>query len=326
MAFRAPLFALAALAVLATSTTSFAQAPDAGHDAIEWDYTFPLLGDKVAERGIKLPLPFGLGLNYAYVDQPIDISRVAVGVNDGEMVDLSNLIEFDDVNSKVHALNLRADLWLLPFLNVYIMGNYAIQAETQVSISQPFSFDVTATQPGVGGGFGGTLAGGAWGFFGTVDLNWTWNKMEKLDDPVGTQLLTPRVGKNLGTHLGVEWIFWVGAMRQRIESKTRGQIELNDLGADSEGGFHDDLVNWYDGLPPSRQAIVRGLVGRIEGSDNPTIRYDLHKAVKYPWNMLVGTEVGLTPAWRLRAEFGFIHRTQLVLGVNYRFGGFTGAL
>lgn len=324
MAFRAPLLALA---VLATSTSAFAQAPDAGHDAIEWDYTFPLLGDKVAERGIKLPLPFGLGLNYAFVDQPIEISRVAAGVNDGEMIDLSNLIEFDDVNSRVHALNLRADLWLLPFLNIYAMGNYAIQAETQVSISQPFSFDVTATQPGVGGGFGGTLAGGAWGFFGTVDLNWTWNKMEKLDDPVGTRLLTPRVGKNLGTHLGIEWIVWVGAMQQRIESKTQGAIKLDDLGADSEnGGFNEKLENWYEGLPPSRQAIVRGLVGRLEGNDNPTIHYDLHKAVKYPWNALVGTEIGLTSAWRLRAEFGFINRTQLILGFNYRFGGFTGAL
>ncbi|HEU5074017.1 MAG TPA: hypothetical protein VFU02_07585, partial [Polyangiaceae bacterium] len=59
----------------------------------------------------------------------------------------------------------------------------------------------------------------------------------------------------------------------------------------------------------------------------PTIRYDLHKAVKYPWNALVGTEIGLTPAWRLRAEFGFINRTQLILGINYRFGGITrGAL
>jgi len=325
MAFRARLLGLA---VFATSASAFAQAPDAGHDAIEWDYTFPLLGDKVAERGIKLPLPFGLGVNYAFVDQPIEISRVAVGVNDSEMVDLSNLIEFDDVNSQVHALNVRADLWLLPFLNVYIMGNYAIQAETQVSISQPFSFDVTATQPGVGGGFGGTLAGGAWGFFGTVDLNWTWNKMQKLDDPVGTQLLTPRIGKNLGTHWGIEWIVWAGAMRQRIESKTKGQISLNELAPDSEGGFHDNLENWYEGLPPSRQAIVRGIVGRLDGNDDgdTVIRYDLHKAVKYPWNALIGTEIGLTQAWRLRAEFGFINRTQLILGINYRFGGFTGPL
>lgn len=317
-----------ALAVVATSKNALAQAPDAGHDAIEWDYMFPLLGDKVAERGIKLPLPFGLGLNYVYLNQPIEISRVAVGVNDGEMVDLSELIEFDELNSQVHAMNLRMDLWLLPFLNVYVMGNYAIEAETQVSISEPFSFDVTATQPGVGGGFGGTFAGGAWGFFGTVDLNWTWNKMEKLDKPVGTYLLTPRVGKNLGKHWGIEWIFWVGAMRQQIESKTQGQIKVSDLGADSEGGgFNENLMEWYEALPPSRQAIVRGIVGRLDSGDGDTvIRYDLDKAVSEPWNMLVGTEIGLSDAWRLRGEVGFLGRTQVVLGVNYRFGGFTGSL
>jgi len=52
------------------------------------------------------------------------------------------------------------------------------------------------------------------------------------------------------------------------------------------------------------------------------IHYDLDKAVAYPWNMLVGSEFGLTPAWRLRAEVGFINRTQVVLGLCYRFGGF----
>src|SRR5688572_32082179 len=99
MTIRARLLALAVLATSSIASTAFAQAPDAGHDAIEWDYMFPLLGDKVAERGIKLPLPFGLGINYAFADQPIEISRVAVGVNDGEMVDLPFAIVFVELNS-----------------------------------------------------------------------------------------------------------------------------------------------------------------------------------------------------------------------------------
>lgn len=75
---------------------------------------------------------------------------------------------------------------------------------------------------------------------------------------VKVMLLTDRFGirvqgRMLTTFLSSEsTIFCPGAMRQRIESETRGQIELNDFGADSEGGFHDDLVNWYEGLPPSR--------------------------------------------------------------------------
>jgi hypothetical protein len=310
-------------AFLVVPASAFAQAPDAGNAPARWPYSFPLWGEKLAERGLQFPLPFGIGLNYAFIDQPIDISRIAVGVNDSEMVDLSDLIVFDDLNSKVHALNLRVDLWVLPFLNLYAMGNYAIESQTAVSIAEPFSFDAGATQSGYGGGFGFTLAGGVWGFFGTLDLNWTWNKLQKLDLPVGTFLLTPRIGRNFGTLGGVEWIFWVGAMRQIIESETRGDIRLSDaVGGSGDGGFQDDLVAWYDGLPPARQAVVRGVVGRIQAAEDPVIHYDLDKAVAFPWNLLIGTEIGLTREWRVRAEVGFIQRTQVIIGLNYRFGGF----
>ena len=314
---------LLGVAAFAWSTTASAQSPDAGHEPEKWPYAFPLWGQALSGRGIKLPLPFGFGLNYAYANQPIEISRIAVAVNDSEYVDLSKLIVFDELSSTAHVVNARVDLWLLPFMNVYGMGNYIALSQTDVSIAEPFAFDAGATQQGVGGGFGTTFAGGAWGFFGTLDLNWTWNKMENLEVPVGTFLLTPRVGKNLGKFAGVEFILWVGAMRQRIQSDTKGSIRLRDaVSGAGDGSFQEKLQTWYDGLPPGQQAVVGGIVGRIEGDRDPVIHYDLDKAVAFPWNMLVGTEIGLSPAWRVRAEVGFIHRTQLVLGLNYRFGGF----
>jgi hypothetical protein len=269
---------------------------------------------------MKFPLPFGIGLNYAYINQPINISRVAVGVNDSEMVDISDVIVFDKLNSKVNAMNLRVDLWVLPFLNVYGMGNYVVEAKTDVSISAPFAFDAGATQSGYGGGFGFTGAASVWGFFGTIDLNWTWNKLEKLNIPVGTFLLTPRVGKNFGKLAGIDWIFWVGAMKQVIDSKTRGDIRLSEALGDAAGSFKEKVQDWYNGLPPGRQMIFEPLVDRITAAGDPVIHYDLDKAVAYPWNMLIGTEIGLTDAWRLRGEVGFIHRTQFILGINYRFG------
>ncbi|HSC86333.1 MAG TPA: hypothetical protein VLC09_03650 [Polyangiaceae bacterium] len=294
--------------------------PDAGNPPQKWPHALPLFGGGAATRGIKMPLPFGVGLNYAFVDQQIDISRVAVGVNGSELTDISDVIVFDNVNSQLHAMNARFDVWILPFLNLYGMGNYVIQADTAVSVSEPFAFNAGAVQSGAGGGFGGTFAAGLWGFFITLDLNWTWNKMEKLADPVGTYLLTPRLGRNLGKHLGVEWIVWVGAMRQQIESHTRGEIRLREAleGADMSE-FQQKVQDWYDTLGRGQQAVFDRLVDGISGAD-PVIQYELDKAVKYPWNMLVGAEIGLSPAWRLRAEVGFIERTQVVLGVNYRFG------
>lgn len=308
------------LAVSLAARPAHAQAPDAGNEPTSWPYKFPLWGNKLAERGIRFPLPFGIGLNYAFADQPIEISRIAVGVNDSEMVDLSDIVKFGELNAKLHALNLRADMWVLPFLNLYVMGNYVVQSQTEVSLVEPFALNAGAIQSGYGGGFGTTLSGGFWGIFATLDLNWTWNKMQKLDIPVGTFLLTPRVGKNLGMFAGVEWIFWVGAMRQVIQSETHGEIKLSDAIGDS--GFQDKLQDWYDTLPPGRQAVVQAIVGRLNQGGDPVIRYDLDKAIAYPWNMLLGTEIGLTRAWRVRAEFGFINRTQVVVGLNYRFGGF----
>jgi len=307
--------------LIALPTAALAQAPDAGHASTRWPYVFPLWGDKLAERGLQFPLPFGVGLNYAYLNQPIEISRIAVGVNDGEMTDLSDLIVFDELHSRVHALNARLDLWVLPFLNVYAMANYVIDSHTSVSIAEPFAFDAGAEQSGVGSGFGFTLAGGAFGFFGTIDLNWTWNKLQNLDLPVGTFLFTPRVGKNFGKLGGLEWIFWVGAMRQSIEAETRGDIKLSDA-VGSGGGFQDKLAAWYDNLPPAQQAVVGGVVGGLQAAGDPVIHYDLDKSVAHPWNMLIGTEIGLTRAWRVRAEVGFLQRTQLIVGINYRFGGF----
>jgi len=256
---------LLAVAALSLSTTAHAQSPTAGNKPSKWPYAFPLFGDKVSEEGIKMPLPFGIGVNYAYANQPIEISRIAVAVNDGEYVDLSDLIKFDELSSTAHLMNLRADLWLLPFMNVYGMANYIVESQTKVSIVEPFAFDAGATQQGAGGGFGMTFAGGIWGLFATLDLNWTWNKMENLDDPVPTFLLTPRIGQNLGKVGGVEFIVWAGAMRQRIASETKGSIRLRDaIGGAADGSFQEDLQTWYECLPPGQQAIVFGLFGRID--------------------------------------------------------------
>jgi hypothetical protein len=271
---------------------------------------------------MKLPLPFGLGVNYMFADQAIDISRVAVAVNDSELVDLTDVIAFEEVRSQVQVLNARADLWLFPFLNVYGMANYIVESRTAVTIGAPFELNAGAVQPGAGGGFGMTLAGALWGFFGTVDLNWTWNKMEKLVDPVATYLVAPRVGRNFGKVGPIELLVWVGAMRQDIESNTVGDISLRETlgGGDAAADFEQKVMDWYGGLPPGRQQIVEGLVSRIDPNGDAVIHYELDKAIASPWNMLIGTEVGLTPHWRIRAEVGFIERFQLLLGVNYRFG------
>jgi len=319
--------ALPTLLALAAIVTGFARpasaqvAPDAGrHAGYEWDHMFPIWGKKLAARGITFPKPWGVGLNYAYANQRVNITDMEIAVNDSEWVNIDDVIVFDEIRSQVHATNLRGDLWLFPFLNVYVMGNYIVESQTDTSISEPFSFTAGATQPGVGGGFGTTLAMGFWGFFGTLDMNFTWNKMEKLADPVSTILLTPRIGRNFGKVGPINLTLWVGAMRQQIGSSTLGSIRLREAIPEPTDEFVDQVQDWYDTLGPVQQAAFERIVDGLQEVD-PTIHYRMNKHLASKWNMTIGTDIGITDNFFVRMEVGFIERTQFIGGINYRFDG-----
>ncbi|HEX6240244.1 MAG TPA: hypothetical protein VFZ61_05105, partial [Polyangiales bacterium] len=251
-------------ALIALGSPAAAQnSPDVGGKPYEYKYALPVFGDKVAKRGITFPLPWGLGLNYAFIDQPVTIDSLQLGINDGEMHDLSEVVKFDRVNSKVHGMNARLDVWLFPFWNVYGLVNYAAKAITDVRLSEPIVLDAGAEQQGGGGGLGTTLAMGFWGIFATVDFNWTMNKMQKLDQPVHTILVTPRVGTKIFRYKTFELTAWVGAMFQRIGVDTQGKIRLSDAIGEPSDELRGKIDDWYDGLPPVRQAAVRALVEQL---------------------------------------------------------------
>lgn len=311
------------LALLAQSNTAHAQyGGDLKGTPYVYEDIFPLGGKRIAKRGVKFPLPWGVGLNYMFMKQPIDISRIALGVNDSGMADMSEFIKFKSVDSQIQALNLRVDLWLFPFLSVYALGNYAPSTSTDIVLAEPFPLNAGAEQWVAGEGFGTTAAFGAFGFWGTMDANWTWNHAEMLDETVRTTLLSPRAGKSFGRWGTFGFSVWVGAMGQFITAETSGAIKLADATDGSDPALVDKVNAWYDDLPPAKQLVVGKLVEAIQNSDldQATVKYDLDKKVAYRWNMLVGTQLEFSERWFLRAEVGFIQRQSFMLGFNYRFG------
>src|SRR6478735_10056461 len=306
--------AILGLSLLLGPRAAHAQgAPDLGGTPYKYDRLFPFWGKKLAKRGISFPLPFGIGLNYAYAKQGVDITGVNIALNDGPYKDLSKIVKFDHVTSTVKVINGRLDLWLFPFLNVYGLGSYVVDSDTDVLLSEPIKLRSGASQSGYGGGFGATVAFGFWGFFGVVDANLAWTKMQKLDAPVRTFLLTPRVGKRFKIGQSVWLSSWVGAMRQSIQADTVGAISLKEAVGAPEGSVES--------------MAVRGALGSLFGPGinddrNPTIHYKLNKAVSHPWNMLNGAEIDLHKRVQMRMEYGFLGRTQLIAGICYRFGGF----
>ncbi len=297
-----------------------AEAPDAANEPYQWDYVFPILGRQAATRGIKFPFPFGIGLNYAVINQDIKITNLKVAVNDSDYVDLGKFVQFSRTSSSVKGLGGRFDLWVFPFLNVYGIATYALDSDTDVSLAEPIQLNAGASQGAYGGGFGVTGAFGVRGFFATLDVNFTWNKVEALDRAVGTFLLTPRVGKRLRLSRSVYWTGWVGAMRQSIQADTEGAIALDDVIGEPKDSVNAKVKDWYDSLSPAGKAVVGNLAERFQGAPAPVIHYKLDKSLADPWNMLLGMEADLNQKVQFRTEVGFIGRTQIILGINYRFG------
>src|SRR4051812_49638779 len=73
--------AAAALAVVLVQRPARAQsAPDLvpGEGPQPWPHVLPFMGKKAAERGINLQLPIGVGLNYLFMAQDVNIDRIAL--------------------------------------------------------------------------------------------------------------------------------------------------------------------------------------------------------------------------------------------------------
>jgi hypothetical protein len=141
----------------------------------------PFLGDLARQRGIELPLPFGAGTVYYFLDRDITVSDVRVGRGGAPPASVGDSVQFG-ASSRVSNLNAKVDVWLLPFVNVYAIAGYIWNtSETTVELSLPplvsggeprrRRVTVPTSLEGSVGGLGITLAGGYGPFFAAVDVN-----------------------------------------------------------------------------------------------------------------------------------------------------------
>ena len=146
-----------------------------------WSSFLPLLGEEARKRGIELPLPFGAGLVFYYLDREIDITDVRVGRNGAPPSSVSQFATLS-AQSRVSNLNAKLDAWILPFVNVYaIVGYIHNESDTRIDVSLPpilsgqperrRTLEVPTEMDGSVGGLGMTLAGGYGPYFMIVDLN-----------------------------------------------------------------------------------------------------------------------------------------------------------
>ena len=219
--------------------------------------------------------------------------------------------------------NVRGDLWLFPFLNVYAMAGGA-RVTTDVTIAEPVQFNTKVDQNGQYAGFGLTGTMGIKHNWLAFDVNWAWTKTENLNQAVNTRIFGIRYGRAQKISPTQRVAFWLGAMKQTLNSGTDGSIALSDVIAGGGGGgsLGDyQSSEWYQGLTPAQKGVIDAIAERLAGREpsNVTVNYALKKSVADPWNMLAGVSYDWSKRWQGRVETGFIGRFQVLGQINYRF-------
>lgn len=287
---------------------------------VENPYIFPLWGEKVARKGFLLPYPIGIMVNGYMGEQDVTISDLSVGINDGKMISLDDVIGFSDVTASIQNINMRADLWVFPFLDVYgIFGKAWVQ--TEVGVNKPIDFTTQADFDGYVYGGGMMLSGGFQSFFFSLDFNTVWTHFDAMKKDNVAMNLAPRIGyvfhpnSNPESNLAV----WTGAGRIFLNNTTEGSISMSEILPDVPG---EKVQAWYDGLPPLQQEVVKDIYESIinkHGDD--VIHYSLEKRPVKNWTMIVGAQYQINRHWQLRTEANFLGgRRSGLLSLNYRFG------
>ncbi len=274
-----------------------------------WNRPLPFLGQKVVDQGFDLPLPFGVGMTYASVDQPNDITDLRVGFGDGPKVPY-DWVAFENTFSDTDSWQLKLDAWLFPFLQVFALygqvdgtvssdilldGNGlidAIELDCTRLVNRPIcsrledqlfllpirtSIDVKT----YGGGI--TLATGWRNFFFTVPATVTYSDPRFAVTDGEAITVTPRIGYYFDLPRFGNLAVFAG-----------GNYLDSDLDVD---GFFD----FGEGLP--------------------ALDFSIRQANRDPWNAVLGFNWDVSRRLGISAEYnGFSgSREAFISSITYRF-------
>jgi hypothetical protein len=206
----------------------------------EYPYVLPIWGAKTTKLGFNLPYSAGLSSQYIWQKSELTIDNLMVGFNNGPMYNLDEIVRFNNAISEGSGINVRPDIWLFPFLNVY-----GIFAKTNPSTSVDYSVWIP---DGTGSwneiislkskaqfqattfGFGLTPTIGVGNGWIALDMNVTWSDISALDKPAFAFVFGPRVGKSFNLKKPESNLaFWVGGFRLKLNTATSGSLSAAEV-------------------------------------------------------------------------------------------------
>lgn len=196
----------------------------------------PLMSDLAKENGIKLPEPLGLTATYFIINRPSRVTKVKAGIDNGGLRELPSLAF--EANAKVQSALARLDAWILPMLNVYLLGGY-VWNDSSVDMVLDFpghpntAFTADGHLEGPVFGAGTTLAAGYGNYFLVADFNWSTVYLSGLSE-MDARLLTARVGYRMPD---VSWAdevrFYLATTYWDTARTISGSIPVNSGGISS---------------------------------------------------------------------------------------------
>jgi len=248
---------------LTDNGTSEVSIPNTGFNSIDdqgataprvWDRALPFLAQDVIDKGYDLPLPYGIGLTYASVDQAQLLNSLQVGIN-GRPLQTLDFVDFENAVSSSDSYSAKADVWLFPFMNVFVMlgqvdgtANMDVLVEgngmlDQLEIDcsglppsplcalledQDFVLPIVAGFEGDTYGIGASLAAGWNGWFVAIPFIWTYADLKASTTDGVSFTVTPRVGKMFNLKRNGNLALFVGSNYLDVDLTVDGFYETPD--------------------------------------------------------------------------------------------------
>jgi hypothetical protein len=283
---------LVGIVFIVGSQTTVAQAVTFADSSYNKNHSFfPLMRKfkkKALEAGAEFPKPYGIAGSMYFQQQEMEITKIRLGSI--VLSEDNGVIDFDDskIRNTVISSQIRADVWVLPFVNLYGMAgrvNTFNDIDLTINLNPPpgspsqdninlVRENAIAGISGTVVGLGTVVAGGYGKVFANVNLTWAQSWLDQVNSVQKSFVAFPMVG--LTTNFAN---LFVGGIYQNI-----GQVNK----------------------------------GTINGTGGAPVNYELEFSAQQ-WNYCIGFNKSIGN-WSMVMMQGFGARTNSVVEVGYRFG------
>ena len=280
---------------------------DESGEPVIWKQKLPFMAQSVIDLGFELPNPYGVALIPSAIRQDLILDQLFIGLNGPPDTEI-DFVDFGTPFVENTTLQLKADAWVLPFMNVFTTvgvfdGDATIPLTIQGEDLFPTLCGITPNAPqcvrtysatarpsyeGTNIALGMNLAMGWEQFFVTIPIAYAWTEVDIIDTTVTALNITPRIGMtgDMGDR-GTVAVF-VGATYLSAEVDLEGSIVF-----DTPGGPDGDTTE---------------------------LTFRINQRNKDRWNYLVGFNWEMNRTWSVTFELGAGGSRQNVIGgLTYRF-------